>query len=118
MESCEYCHPDDAEIPFDWLLAGYGQARTIRIYSDRTGAMSELQAAGDGEDARRLARLTSSWSCFLPLRSNQPLGYGDLASLDRPSTRCMTASATVERTPHAAMSIRNKSGYALRSILM
>src|SRR5215510_16251946 len=21
IESCEYCHPDDAEIPFDWLLA-------------------------------------------------------------------------------------------------
>src|SRR5262249_9984089 len=21
VESCEYCHPDDAEIPFDWLLA-------------------------------------------------------------------------------------------------
>jgi hypothetical protein len=21
IESCEHCHPDDAEIPFDWLLA-------------------------------------------------------------------------------------------------
>jgi hypothetical protein len=21
IESCEYCHPDDAEIPFDWILA-------------------------------------------------------------------------------------------------
>jgi hypothetical protein len=21
IESCENCHPDDAEIPFDWLLA-------------------------------------------------------------------------------------------------
>ena len=21
IESCEYCHPADAEIPFDWLLA-------------------------------------------------------------------------------------------------
>lgn len=21
IESCEYCHPDDVEIPFDWLLA-------------------------------------------------------------------------------------------------
>src|SRR5262244_630830 len=21
IESCEYCHPDDAQIPFDWLLA-------------------------------------------------------------------------------------------------
>ena len=20
IESCEYCHPDDAEIPFDWIL--------------------------------------------------------------------------------------------------
>jgi len=22
IESCEHCHPADAEIPFDWLLAG------------------------------------------------------------------------------------------------
>jgi hypothetical protein len=21
IESCEHCHPDDAEIPFDWILA-------------------------------------------------------------------------------------------------
>src|SRR5262245_40626407 len=21
IEACEHCHPDDAEIPFDWLLA-------------------------------------------------------------------------------------------------
>ena len=21
LESCEHCHPDDAEIPFDWVLA-------------------------------------------------------------------------------------------------
>jgi hypothetical protein len=21
IHSCEHCHPDDAEIPFDWLLA-------------------------------------------------------------------------------------------------
>jgi hypothetical protein len=21
IESCEHCHPDDAEVPFDWLLA-------------------------------------------------------------------------------------------------
>jgi hypothetical protein len=21
INSCEHCHPDDAEIPFDWLLA-------------------------------------------------------------------------------------------------
>jgi len=21
IESCEHCHPADAEIPFDWLLA-------------------------------------------------------------------------------------------------
>ena len=21
IESCEYCHPGDAEIPFDWMLA-------------------------------------------------------------------------------------------------
>jgi hypothetical protein len=21
FESCEHCHPDDAEIPFDWILA-------------------------------------------------------------------------------------------------
>ena len=21
VDSCEHCHPDDAEIPFDWLLA-------------------------------------------------------------------------------------------------
>jgi uncharacterized protein with PIN domain len=21
IESCEHCHPNDAEIPFDWLLA-------------------------------------------------------------------------------------------------
>ena len=21
LESCEYCHADDAEIPFDWVLA-------------------------------------------------------------------------------------------------
>jgi len=21
IESCEHCHPDDSEIPFDWLLA-------------------------------------------------------------------------------------------------
>lgn len=20
IESCEHCHPDDAEIPFDWIL--------------------------------------------------------------------------------------------------
>jgi hypothetical protein len=20
IESCEHCHPDDAEIPFDWVL--------------------------------------------------------------------------------------------------
>ena len=20
IEGCEYCHPDDAEIPFDWIL--------------------------------------------------------------------------------------------------
>jgi len=20
IESCEYCHPDDADIPFDWIL--------------------------------------------------------------------------------------------------
>ena len=20
MESCEHCHPDDADIPFDWIL--------------------------------------------------------------------------------------------------
>ena len=22
MESCEHCHPDDADIPFDWILDG------------------------------------------------------------------------------------------------
>jgi hypothetical protein len=21
IESCEHCHPNDAEIPFDWMLA-------------------------------------------------------------------------------------------------
>jgi hypothetical protein len=21
VESCEHCHPEDTEIPFDWLLA-------------------------------------------------------------------------------------------------
>jgi len=39
IESCEHCHPDVAEIPLDWLLAG----GPLRVHLERTGALSELQ---------------------------------------------------------------------------
>jgi hypothetical protein len=43
IESCEHCHPDDAEIPFDWLLAAVtGRRRRCRIRFERTGALQEV----------------------------------------------------------------------------
>jgi hypothetical protein len=42
IESCEHCHPADAEIPFDWLLAEVRQAWAIRVHVERTGTLSEL----------------------------------------------------------------------------
>lgn len=32
-ESCEYCHPDDAEIPFDWILDRMTGNRGMREFS-------------------------------------------------------------------------------------
>ena len=55
IESCEHCHPDDAEIPFDWILAEI----------TCTGAMSELQAASDREDARRTKMNYSVLACLV-----------------------------------------------------
>ena len=43
IESCEHCHPADAEIPFDWLLAEVtGKRGAIRVHVDRGGTASEL----------------------------------------------------------------------------
>jgi len=52
IESCEHCHPDDAEIPFDWLLAEVDwQAWPLRVHLERTGAMPELPTCNRQEDA-------------------------------------------------------------------
>ena len=40
MESCEHCHPDDAEIPFDWLLAEVTGRRSAVEFV--VGTMSKL----------------------------------------------------------------------------
>jgi hypothetical protein len=35
IESCEHCHPDDADIPFDWILAEVTGEREIPTSEDR-----------------------------------------------------------------------------------
>jgi hypothetical protein len=54
VESCEYCHPDDAEILFDRLLAEEtGKHGPSEFMLTEPARSSHLQASRDREDPRR-----------------------------------------------------------------
>jgi len=43
IEACEHCHPEDGEIPFDWLLAEVsGRRGAVEFVLTRTSALPEL----------------------------------------------------------------------------
>jgi hypothetical protein len=50
-ESCEHCHPDDAEIPFDWILAEVMNKRGPYEFILSESARCPKQAPHYGEDA-------------------------------------------------------------------
>jgi hypothetical protein len=47
IDSCEHCRPDDAEIPFDWILGKItGMTGNVWVRTDRIGTVPELSATG------------------------------------------------------------------------
>src|SRR5215831_6063814 len=49
IESCEHCHPEDAEIPFDWILRELTGKYGSRVHSHGHGTVPQLQTAAHRE---------------------------------------------------------------------
>ena len=47
--ACEHCHPDDAEIPFDWVLDKVTgrNGSNADLHDERTSALPDLQERSD-----------------------------------------------------------------------
>jgi hypothetical protein len=53
IDSCEHCHPDDAEIPFDWILADLtGKRGPYEFMLSEPAQCPELQARDHRENSR------------------------------------------------------------------
>jgi hypothetical protein len=55
IESCEGCHPDDAEIPFDWLLAVLSVE--FRVLSEDGNRFYSKLTTHDSKPQRALGRI-------------------------------------------------------------
>jgi hypothetical protein len=44
IDGCEYCHEDDADIPFDWILDKVDRPEwgDDELYPDRTGTLPDV----------------------------------------------------------------------------